>query len=92
VARLTQVWFTMKMLPFDKGFVKGAIGAIAAAIAALVVQRAGGNGLSTLAVGALSIGVVYGGTMFLLGVDSDDRLVWKTLRRRLTGADPSAAA
>ena len=38
------------------------------------------------AFGALAIGVVYGGMIFLLGVDSDDRLVLRTLWRRLTGA------
>ena len=92
VSRLAQVWFTMGMLPFDKGLVKGVTAAAVAAIVAFVVQRAGDNGLATVAVGALSIGAVYGGMIFLLGVDADDRLVWRTLRRRLMGADPAAAA
>lgn len=92
VARLAQVWFTMRLLPFDRGLMKGVGAALAAAIAALVVQRGGGNGLPTLAVGTLAIAVVYGGMIFLLGVTSDDRLVWRTLRRRMTGADADAAA
>lgn len=92
VARLAQVWFTMRMLPFNRGLVKGLIAAAAAAIVALIVQRAGGSGLSTLAVGALAIGVVYGGLIFLLGVDSDDRLVLRTLWRRLTGAGAAESA
>jgi O-antigen/teichoic acid export membrane protein len=92
LARVAQVWFTMHMQPVDRGLVKGVAAAAAAAVVAMVVRQAGGAGLPTLAVGALSIGAVYGAMIFLLGIDSDDRLVWRTLRHRLTGAGADAAA
>lgn len=92
MARLAQVWFTMRMLPFDRGLLKGVVAGIAAAFAASIVQRGGGNGLLILALGALVIAIVYGGMIFLLGVDSDDRLVLRTLGRRLTGASADATS
>lgn len=86
VSRVTQVYVTMKMAPFDRGLIKGVVAAAAALPGALLVQ-ANMRGLAALLGGAFVIVVVYVGTIFVLGVEPEDRLVWSSLRRRASQAD-----
>jgi O-antigen/teichoic acid export membrane protein len=81
LSRVTQVYVTMKMVPFDRGLTKGVVAAAAALPGALLVE-ANMDGLAALLVGATAIVFVYVATIFALGLEAQDRLVWSSLRRR----------
>ncbi len=81
LSRVTQVYVTMKMVPFDRGLTKGVVAAAAALPGALLVE-ANMGGLAALLVGAIAIVFVYVATIFALGLEAQDRLVWSSLRRR----------
>jgi O-antigen/teichoic acid export membrane protein len=89
LARVFQVYATMRMVPFDPRALKGVVAAAAALPGALLVQSSLG-GFGALIWGAAAIVVVYAGTIFLLGVEKEDRLVWASLRRQIGRADDSS--
>lgn len=81
LARVAQVWLTMRMLPFDVGVAKGLVAGAGAFAAGLAVQRVLAGPVSLL-IGAVSVGAVYIGLVAMLGVTAEDRLVLRTLVSR----------
>jgi O-antigen/teichoic acid export membrane protein len=80
--RLAQVNKLMGMLPVDRGLLKG-IAAGVPAIASAVVASALLDGLAALVAGTAAVGCTYVIAIMALGLEEDDRLVVKTLGRRL---------
>jgi O-antigen/teichoic acid export membrane protein len=81
LSRVVQVYVTMGMLPFDRGMAKGVVAAAAALPVGWLI-RSGTSGWSTLVAGFISVTIVYAGVCFVLGVDSQDRLLWNSVTRR----------
>lgn len=81
--RVWEVWAFSRMLPVSRGLLKGLWAGAAAAATGFSLRAVAGGGLVSLVVGVVAIGVVYVAAIWALGVDSDDRLVLDSLRRRL---------
>jgi O-antigen/teichoic acid export membrane protein len=82
LARTIEVWTFTKMLPLSSDLLKGAWAGLAAAAVGQLTQEIIG-GRASLPVGIVAVGLTYVGVIVLLGLDSDDRLVLNTLRRRV---------
>lgn len=81
LARVVQVWVTMRMLPFDLGVAKGLVAGAGAFAVGLAVQPWVTDS-GSLFVGAVFVGVVYVGLIAALGVTASDRLILRTLASR----------
>lgn len=81
VAKVAQVWVTMRMHAFDIGFLKGCVAGAVAAVPGVLVD-ATMNGYRALAVGAIVIGVTYVAALLALGLRDEDRLVLRRLGER----------
>ena len=84
LARVVQVWFVMRMLPFDVDVLKGALAGVGALVAGLAARQwvtLAAVPLTT-ALGVVQVGAVYVGLLAALGIGADDRLVLRTLLRR----------
>ncbi len=81
LTRLTQVWWTMRMVPFGAGVGKGVLAGAGAFAVGLAVQRTVPEPVS-LMVGAGVVGAVYVGLVAALGVTTEDRLLLRTLISR----------
>jgi capsular exopolysaccharide synthesis family protein len=82
LARLLQVWWAMRMLPFDAGVLRGFIAGTGALAAALLVRHFVAPPL-TLPVGLAAICVCYLLLVVLLGLSAEDRLVLGAMVARL---------
>jgi O-antigen/teichoic acid export membrane protein len=81
-ARVLQVWWLMRMLPFDVGVLKGlAAGIVALATALLMRVTLGGP--PEAAVGIPAMLTAYVGVLLALGLTVEDRMVLQMLGRRL---------
>jgi len=92
LARVVQVWCIMRMLPFDLGVVKGVLagaGALAAGLLARQWVAMAAIPLAT-ALGLVQVGVVYLALLAVLGIGAEDRLVLRTLLRRVRDAGAGA--
>lgn len=85
VARLVQVWWAMRMLPFDAGVLRGFVAGAAAFSAALLVRRWLEPPLE-LPVGLAAIAICYLALVMLQGLSAEDRLVLGALVERLRPA------
>ena len=85
VAKVAQVWVTLRMHAFDIGFAKGCVAGAVAFLPGLAVRSAMG-GLTGAIVGAVAVTTVYVGVLLALGLREEDRLVLRRLaeRARLT--------
>jgi O-antigen/teichoic acid export membrane protein len=92
LARVVQVWWVMRMLPFDLGVLKGVLAGAGALSAGLLARPWVGIAAVPLvtALGMAQVGVVYIGLLGLLGISADDRLVLHSLLRWLRGARAAA--
>ena len=81
VAKVAQVWATMHLHAFDRGFFKGCLAAAVAFVPGLLV-KAGMRGFLGLAVGAVAITTVYVLVLLALGLREEDRLVLRRLGER----------
>lgn len=82
LARLSQVWMTMRMLPFVAGTGKGVVAGLGAFAVGLAIRQAVPEPASLL-VGAIGVPGVYIGLVTLLGVTREDRLVLRALTSRI---------
>jgi hypothetical protein len=82
LARVTQVWLTMRMLPFGAEIAKGLAAGGAAFTIALAVQRTL-TGPPALLAGAVTVAVVYLSVLVILGITSEDRVLLRTLALRV---------
>jgi len=87
VARVLQVRSTMGMLPFDAASGKGFVAALAALVGALTMAAVV-PGRLVLWFGAPVTLALYGATLVLLGLPSDDRILLQQMTGR-GGPDPS---
>ena len=85
LARLVQVWWTMRMLPFNAGVVRGFLAGAVAFLAALLVRRWLRPPLE-LPVGLVTICVTYLAMVAMQGLSAEDRLVLGALVSRLRPA------
>ena len=85
LARLVQVWWTMRMLPFNAGVVRGFLAGGVAFLAALLVRRWLRPPLQ-LPVGLVAICVTYLAMVAMQGLSAEDRLVLGALTSRLRPA------
>lgn len=85
LARLVQVWWTMRMLPFNAGVARGFLAAGVAFLAALLVRRWLRPPLQ-LPVGLVTICVTYLAMVAMQGLSAEDRLVLGALTSRLRPA------
>lgn len=85
VMRLIQVYILLKIQPYNLGFVKPILAALAAALAASLVRQwlAFLPAILQLIIGTALLWGVYAGTIVLLRLDDTDRLVLKRLWARL---------
>ncbi|MGH8908322.1 MAG: flippase [Egibacteraceae bacterium] len=93
LARVTRVWLTMRMLPFNASIAKGAAAGVGALITALAVQR-NLAGPASLPVAAAALALVYLSLLLTLGLPPEDRLILRTLAshaipNRRRGLDPT---
>ncbi len=88
LARVVQVWAFMHMLPFDLGALKGALAGAGALAAGLLARHWLGppGTVTTAALGLTLVVVVYLALLAALGIGPEDRLVLKSLLRRLAPA------
>ncbi|HEX2052644.1 MAG TPA: flippase [Actinomycetota bacterium] len=84
VARVVEVWVTMRMWPFGIAMLKGLAAVAVGAVPAYFAGRALA-GIPGLAAGAGALVLVYLALVWMLGITAEDRLVFSALRRR-TGA------
>lgn len=82
VARVLEVWVTMRMWPFGVAMVKGLAAAALGAIPAYLAGRLVG-GIPGLLTGAASLGFVYLAVVWMLGITEEDRLVFSAMRKRI---------
>jgi O-antigen/teichoic acid export membrane protein len=82
VAKVAQVWITMRMHAFDIGFAKGCAAGAIAMLAGLAVHTAM-RGFAALLVGAVAITTVYAGALLALGLREEDRVVLRRLGQRI---------
>ncbi|MBA3655050.1 MAG: flippase [Actinobacteria bacterium] len=82
VAKVVQVWVTMRIHAYDAGFAKGLVAAAAAFAAGLAVH-AGVRGFASLIVGAPVVVLVYVPVLLMLGLGEEDRLVLRRLGEKL---------
>jgi O-antigen/teichoic acid export membrane protein len=81
VAKVAQVWFTMRMHAFDVGFAKGCLAGAVAFLPGLLV-RSTMRGFTGMAVGAVAIATVYVLVLLALGLREEDRVVLRRLAQR----------
>ena len=86
VARVVQVGIVLDMYPFDLGEAKAFVAGTVALVAGLLVAHQT-DGITTLVVGGLAVGLMYVGVLSLLGIGEDDELALQSLR---PGAGASA--
>lgn len=82
LAKVLQIWFTMRMHPFDIEFFKACLAGAAAFGMGLVVRQVIQGTPARLAAG-VAMAAAYFGIIVLLGIGPEDRLVLDRLRRRL---------
>jgi capsular exopolysaccharide synthesis family protein len=85
LARLTQVWWMMRMLPFSAGVARGFLAGAGACVAAMLVRRWLEPPLQ-LPVGLAAIVVTYLALVAMQGLSADDRLVLGVMLSRLRPA------
>ncbi len=83
--RLAQVYVLFKLLPFNKGFVKPVIAAIAAASVALLlgIWLPAGVNLIHAALGGILLLLTYAGVTYLLGFSKEEAFMFDGLRGRI---------
>ncbi|HZN13557.1 MAG TPA: flippase [Acidimicrobiales bacterium] len=89
IAKVVQVWVTMRMHAFDAGFAKGCL-AGALAFAPGVLVHAAMPGFPGVMVGAVAILIVYVGALLALGLRDEDRVVLRRLATRAGLRTPAA--
>jgi O-antigen/teichoic acid export membrane protein len=82
VAKVAQVWLTMRMLAFDAGFVKGCVAGAASFVAGVGVHLAL-PGLPGLMVGTCVVVAVHAAVLLVLGLHEEDRVVLRKLGERM---------
>lgn len=85
LARVIEVWVTMRMWPFGVAMVKGMAAAAAGAVPAWFIGSTL-SGLPALLVGAAALGLVYLAVVIVLGITEEDRLVFSAMKGRLRRA------
>jgi capsular exopolysaccharide synthesis family protein len=85
LARLAQVWWTMRMLPFNAGVARGFLAGAGAFVAAMVVRQWVEPPLR-LPIGLVAIVVTYLPLVAMQGLSAEDRLVLGALLSRLRPA------
>lgn len=82
-ARLTQVWWIMRILPLEVGVLKGLLAGAGAAVVAILVRLMLPESRIEALVGLAAIAVSYLGLVVALGITADDRMLVHRLVRRL---------
>jgi capsular exopolysaccharide synthesis family protein len=85
VARLAQVWWAMRMLPFDAGVLRGLVAGAGAFVAAVLVRRWVEPPLE-FPIGLVAIAGCYLLLVVLQGLSAEDRLVLGAMMARLRPA------
>jgi O-antigen/teichoic acid export membrane protein len=89
--RLLQVRSLMGVTPFGPGLFRGLAAGVPAFLAAALVRAVVGGWQATTVIGITVVAGVYVGSVFLLGLTDDDRLVLGLLRRSTHRRHPLAA-
>lgn len=82
--RLIQVYVLFKLLPFNRGFIKPLVAALAAASSALLlgIWLPAGTDLLRAALGASLLLLVYGGLSWAMGFSQEEAFMLDGLRKR----------
>ena len=81
---LVEVFFLLRMLPYNRGFFKPiAAGLVAAGVAYLLIQQLSLSPLLSLVLGLPVLWGIYALVIILLGFSAEDRLVLGSVRSRL---------
>jgi O-antigen/teichoic acid export membrane protein len=83
VARVSQVWFIMRILPFDIGVLKGLFAGAAGLTVALVVDQILPESALELVMGMGLMLLTYVGVVVALGITREDRMVLRSLTSRV---------
>jgi O-antigen/teichoic acid export membrane protein len=81
VAKVAQVWLTMRMHAFDIGFAKGCLAGAVAFVPGYAVH-ATMRGFTGVVIGAVAITATYVAVLLALGLREEDRLVLRRLAQR----------
>jgi O-antigen/teichoic acid export membrane protein len=84
VLRVSQVWWRLRILPYNRSFIKPVTAGVVAAAATLVLRQwlPAETRLLYLIIDVLAIFVVYAGVILLLGLPDEERLVLTRVRSR----------
>jgi O-antigen/teichoic acid export membrane protein len=91
---LTEVMLMIRVSPYSAAFLKPIMaGGLALVVGLGTRLLLGGDGeVATAMIGIAVLFATYVAMLLILGIDEDDRLVWRTARRRLTRAGRGSAA
>ncbi|MDA2916249.1 flippase [Nitrospinae bacterium AH_259_B05_G02_I21] len=85
--RLVQVWWLLKLLPYDRKWVKPVVAGLAGGLAVTGLQKMAplASPVWNLALSALVFSLCFVGLLLLLRVEREDRLMLRLLRARVFG-------
>ncbi len=83
LAKTLEVWYVMKMLPYNGKFFKPMTGGVVGAVGLLILKRLLGEGALYAALGAAVSGALVLGTVFLLGLEEEDKFLLRAVRSRI---------
>jgi O-antigen/teichoic acid export membrane protein len=84
--RIVEVWVLARLIPYDRMIFKPLAAAGLAFVPGVVIRQWSGGALGVVELGlsAVAIGLLYVGTLAVLGIEEDDRLVLRAILRQLT--------
>jgi O-antigen/teichoic acid export membrane protein len=82
LARVVEAWVLVGVQPFGKTFVKPVLATLAGSAVLLAWRLAFGTGTLIALLGVAIAAVVYLGALRVQGLDEEELLVWKQIRRR----------
>lgn len=85
VLKTLEVWFMMKMIPYNRKFLKPVIAGVAGWFVLSSLKGYLKPGIAGLGVSALVSGGVILGLIYILGLEEEDRLLLDALKRKLLG-------
>ena len=85
VLKTLEVWFMMKMIPYNRKFLKPVIAGVAGWFVLSSLKGYLKPGIIGLGLSALVSGVVILGLIYILGLEEEDKLLLDALKRKLLG-------
>ncbi len=83
IIRTIEVWGIMKMFPYNIKFIKPIFAGIVGTVALGFLKRVSGTGLVYTVVGGVIGGILILGTIFLLGLEEEDKMLLEALKNKI---------